>query len=86
MRETGSLRQPVAEMLRSGESIDGVLQFLRESNCSKLDCIWLLEDVAGMTPLEAKKAVHFSPVWQDVRSRDEALHDKLAEEAKKEVL
>lgn len=84
MRETGSLRQPVEEMLRLGKSVDQVLEFLRNEGCSKIDSMWLLEDVAGMTGVDAKKAVHFSPVWAEVRTRDEHFHDALEDELKRE--
>lgn len=84
MREIGSLRQPVGEMLRLGKSIDQVLEFLRSEGCSKIDSMWLLEDVAGMPGVDAKKAVHFSPVWAEVRTRDENFHDALEDELKRE--
>ena len=83
MKNTEALREPVSQLIRQGKSIDEVLMFLREQGCSKIDSMWLLEDVAGMTDCEAKKAVHFSAAWNDVRDRDEQFQEELIKETKK---
>lgn len=54
---------------------EGVLRFLRAKGCSKVDSISILIELAGVSLAEAKRVVHFSDAWRDVRENDEALHE-----------
>lgn len=55
--------------------MDDVLRLLRQSGCGKVEGMRALIDLEGMSPREAKVAVHLSPVWSDRLVEDEALHD-----------
>jgi hypothetical protein len=51
--------------------------FLRGRGLSKVQSIAVIADRFGLPLDEAKRIVHFSDVWSDVRDRDEQLHDGL---------
>jgi hypothetical protein len=78
--DLNAFREPVTAMLQEGRSIDEVMVFLRAHGCSKVDCMWALEDFAGMSHVEAKTAVHESEAWATRRANDEALHEQLERE------
>jgi len=63
--------------LRSGQSVDKVLLFLRESGADVSDCDWILVETCEVKPRDAKSAVIHSPVWRDVTGSLESFHSSL---------
>ena len=62
-----------------------MIAHMRASGLPKPVGMRLLADVKGIPLGEAKKLVHFSPVWADRKASDEAFHEglyKSAEELK----
>jgi ribosomal protein L7/L12 len=74
---TQDLVLAATEMLSGGRGVDAILSFLRANECSKVESIRLLMAVTGWPLGEAKRRVHSSPVWDDVRERDEEFHASL---------
>lgn len=70
----------VAEFLRLIHDLgdcDGALRWIRGKGVGKLESVKLLYKEAGVGLSEAKRLVHGSSAWGDVRQRDEALHETL---------
>lgn len=62
------------ELWEKGYVWNDVVGTLRREGFSKIDCIRATTDVLRIPLAEAKRLVHFSPTWSDVRSRDDAFH------------
>jgi hypothetical protein len=62
-----------------GEDVEIIVGYLRTSGCSKVDSIALLNATYGIGLAEAKKIVHFSPIWVDTKASDENFHEAIAE-------
>jgi hypothetical protein len=60
-----------------GASVDELVAWLRGYGCSKIECMYILVRSLGLQLEEAKRIVHFSPVWEDRRASDDELHDAL---------
>lgn len=68
-----------AEILaRCPRDTEAALAFLRAEGLSKIESAAVLVAHHGLTLAQAKQAVHGSTAWDDVRDRDERLHDALA--------
>jgi hypothetical protein len=85
MSDLTRFRDPMKRMLDNGKSMDEVLAYLRSQGCTKVDCMWALEDYAGLTHGDAKRTVHESNAWADRREPDEALHEQLERDLKRAV-
>ena len=66
-----SLLPKCNEILSQEDDVESVLSFLRQRGCSKLDSIKALIILKGLNLADAKRAVHLSHTWEDVRQRDE---------------
>ncbi|PQO32229.1 hypothetical protein DTL21_18545 [Bremerella cremea] len=60
--------------MESNQDIEECLAMLRIHGASKIDTIKALRAFPSISLSEAKSIVHSSPVWQDVKERDEAFH------------
>ncbi len=78
------LTQKAMVHAQTGASLDDVVVFLRDQGASKIDCIIVIRGVYGMGIKEAKRAVHFSSAWSDVRQRDEGFWDELEDSLNKD--
>lgn len=67
------------EMISRGDSIEQVMAFLRKAGFSKVQSIRILVDAADYSLSAAKKLVHSSAAWADLRTRDDRFHDDLIE-------
>jgi hypothetical protein len=74
------VRARVAELYGRGARTEDVLEFLRGAGCGVIDCIKTVARYEGLTLRDAKRKVHFSRAWSDMRATHDALHD-VAEEA-----
>jgi hypothetical protein len=72
------------QKLASGRILDDALSELRFEGVSILQCIIAVENVQRCGLAEAKRLVHFSPAWADMREANEKLLDEL-EAISKEV-
>jgi hypothetical protein len=67
------------DRLSGGAPIEEILTVLRDHGVSKAFSIRALAEL-GVTDLgNAKKLVHFSKTWSDVRTRDDRFHESLSE-------
>lgn len=71
-----SLLNQCQELHSQGKSRDEIVGFLRSQGCSKVQSIVVLKAL-GVDSSEAKKMVHFSNVWADMRERDTQFHESL---------
>jgi hypothetical protein len=65
------------ESLASDHTIEEVLVIWRERGLSIVHSIQCLAHVTGMSLGEAKKTVHCSHAWSDMRPEHDRLHDEL---------
>jgi ribosomal protein L7/L12 len=63
--------------LNEGATLDVALGELRSSGASIVECIVSVRSARGCDLVEAKRLVHFSPVWADVRALNEEMHEEL---------
>lgn len=61
----------------NGESLEGVLVFLRASGCSKIDSMAVIIKVYDMALPQAKEIVHLSRAWSDIRLSDDRFHEAI---------
>lgn len=66
-------RQKLAE----GKTTDDALVELRAAGASVCESIFAVEKVRHCGLAEAKKTVHFSPAWSDMREQHERFHAEL---------
>lgn len=70
-----------AELWRDGARWDAVVATLRTEGFSKIDCIKATAELLRLPLDDAKRLVHNSAAWADVRQRDDAWHETIAAEA-----
>ena len=61
----------------NGVSLENIIAYLRSEGCWKIDSIAILREVLGIGLGDAKRLVHLSATWHDVRNQDDELHDRL---------
>ena len=71
------LHRIVAQSVRDGSAMEVTLARLREVGASKVESIRALVDGTRMSLADAKRTVHFSAVWTDLKERDEKFWDEL---------
>ena len=69
-----------ATLWQAGERWDAILGTLRAEGFSKVHCIKATVDQLRLPLGDAKRIVHDSAAWADVRERDDELLDRLASE------
>ncbi|QPF93286.1 hypothetical protein [Bradyrhizobium commune] len=57
---------------------DELIAYLRAEGCHKIESIAVLREVLNVNLGEAKRLVHCSPTWADVRQRDDKFHDQFS--------
>jgi hypothetical protein len=65
------------EMLVHGIKLEEAIRFLRQRGLSKTHSIKALVDLGQVDLSDAKRIVHDSRTWADVRERDEEFQRKL---------
>ena len=65
------------EKLADGKALDDALSELRSEGASILQCIAAVEKVQKCGLAQAKRLVHFSPAWADMRAANEKFHEEL---------
>ena len=85
MKSRGELWSLVSQSLQEGATTETILELLRSKGASKIESIRALCDGARMPLADAKRVVHFSSAWADVKERDEKFWDELEMEPGKEA-
>jgi hypothetical protein len=57
-----------------GYQWEDLVAALRAAGFTKIDCIRVAIDLLRLPLSEAKRLIHLSPAWSDVRTRDDAFH------------
>jgi ribosomal protein L7/L12 len=70
-----------ASLWEAGERWDVILGALRAEGYSKVDCIKATVDQLRLPLADAKRVVHESAAWADVRQGDDQWHEQLAADA-----
>ena len=71
------LSAELRKLLGSDASLDAALGTLRANGASIVECIISVRSVRGCDLAEAKRVVHFSPAWADVRAQNEEFQAEL---------
>jgi hypothetical protein len=69
-----------AKLWQAGERWDAILGALRAEGFSKIDCIRATVEQLRLPLVDAKRVVHDSTAWADIRESDDELLDRLASE------
>jgi hypothetical protein len=64
----------LAEAATYANDAEELIRFLKNNGLSKAKSIIAFSSVTGVSPIQAKKTVHFSSVWSQERPGDELLH------------
>jgi hypothetical protein len=64
-----------------GATTEKLLQAFRSSGVDIIGCMRLLTEINGLSLAEAKKVVHFSEAWADLREEHERFHERLEKAA-----
>jgi ribosomal protein L7/L12 len=72
----GALERARRSYSASGD-IEQVIDDLRGAGLNMIECIKAVMELHGMGPGEAKKTVHFSKAWSDLREAHDAAHVSL---------
>ena len=75
-----------ATLWQTGERWDAILGALRAEGFSKVDCIKATVQQLRLPLADAKRVVHDSAAWADVREQDDELLDRLASEVEAGVV
>lgn len=70
------------EAIADNEDNETILAALRARGVNVIDSIRLLKKVRGLSLQEAKKEVHFSRAWSDMRESFDQFHEELFDAAK----
>lgn len=79
--DINKLRTQASAAKEAGASVEAILQLLRSGGCTKSKSLFILSAVLGCGLDEAKRLVHFSGTWADVRERDERFEDSIVDSA-----
>lgn len=66
--------------MAQGTDREGLVSYLRQAGCFKIDSIAILSKVLAIDLAEAKALLHLSETWKDTREDDDRFHE-LAEGA-----
>jgi hypothetical protein len=76
-----SLSAEAERLRKAGHPVEAILQKFRDQGLSKLESVAVLAGCPDSDLGEAKRVVHESAVWADVKPRDDAIFDELDEPA-----
>lgn len=79
MSERNDILKECQAKLARGVDLEEVIRILRNSGFSKVHSIKALVDLGQADLSDAKRLVHNSLTWSDVRERDEEFQRKLGE-------
>ncbi|MCC7037249.1 MAG: hypothetical protein IT560_08055 [Alphaproteobacteria bacterium] len=73
------------EKLAQGIPLEEIIQTLRDGGFGKVETMKALIDWGQASVIDAKRIVHESPTWADVRKRDEEFHSELEDATREEL-
>lgn len=79
MVDRAELGDRCRSLMDQGMGREGLISFLRQAGCFKIDSIAILMDVLHVDLSEAKPLVHLSETWKDRREEDDLFHERIAE-------
>jgi ribosomal protein L7/L12 len=65
-------------MVVAGNGKEDLIAYLRAEGGDKIESIAVLREALNVNLGEAKRLVHCSPTWADVRQRDDEFHDQFS--------
>jgi hypothetical protein len=74
--DTAHLEKVCEKKLRTGGTLDDVIEYLHVQGVSILDAIKVVRNASGMSLGDAKQAVSCHAAWQTIAKANEALHDE----------
>lgn len=77
---TTQVTERAGELWTPGARWDAILGALRAEGYSKVDCIKATVTMLRLPLADAKRLVHESGTWQDVRDADDHWYESLADE------
>ncbi len=77
MRHASAFVAECQQQIAAGRTREQIVAFLLEQGCSKLNSIAVIASAFEIGLAEAKKLVHLSEAWSDVRERDDRFHAAL---------
>lgn len=75
-----TIKNRCQKMLDDGCDLEEVLLYIKRKGFSKVESIKFIAELNKLDLNNAKKIIHFSKVWKEVRQRDEKFHDELDED------
>ena len=66
-------------LYETGTDIETILMELRKVGCSPIQSMWVICQIQQISLEEAKRTVHFSKAWADMRDEHNKLHAGLEE-------
>ncbi len=76
--ETGTLIARCRELRATGSNREDILRALRNGGASKVDSIGVIVELERLSLADAKQIVDSSPVWHDLKARDDQLRRDLS--------
>lgn len=73
---TGESTALANSLWHQGYKWEDLVAALRADGFTKIDCIRVAVELLRIPLAEAKRIVHFSPVWIDCRASDDAFHER----------
>jgi ribosomal protein L7/L12 len=77
INDLGGLLEASRKILEDSQSVEAVIQYLREQTGKKTESILVLSRLLGIQIGEAKTLVHYSEAWKDSAKRDEKFHQQV---------
>lgn len=72
--DIAELTRQAEEQVFAGATTEEVLLLLRTSGCTVIDSIKIMSEVTGISRYSAKKLVHQSATWSDLRAAHDQFH------------
>lgn len=77
MKNISDLLNVCKALHSDGKTEEDIVNFLKKEGCSKVESIQIIASIFNINLNAAKKLVHTSRAWEDVRDRDDKFHDDL---------
>ena len=66
-------------LYETGTDVETILMELRKAGCSPIQSMWVICQIQQISLEDAKRTVHFSKAWADMRDTHNRLHASLEE-------
>lgn len=72
-----NMRNKCEKLIQDGANIEDLLEYMRRTGLSIVESMALLIQLKDMSLVEAKRVVHHSATWADLRDAHDQFHDEL---------